>query len=82
MFVGEEPKGLNPLSGVGLKPFKYNTKNGVIEIKEDGWVWMETGKNKRVIRISPDGMKVKWVNVYNVVGGGEEDDDVVGGEDV
>jgi hypothetical protein len=47
-----------PLNTHGLKPQKFNTKNGVIEIREDGWLVIETLKSKRVISIAPNGLKV------------------------
>lgn len=40
---------------------KFNTKNGLVEITEDGWVSIETIKSRRIIKISPNGSKVKLI---------------------
>lgn len=55
-----EPKDkkLLPLNTHGLKPQKFNTKNGIIEIREDGWLIIET-TSKRVISIAPNGLRVR-----------------------
>lgn len=45
---------------------KFNTKNGLVEITEDGWVSIETIKSRRIIKISPNGSKVnKLILTFN-----------------
>lgn len=48
-----------PFNTYGLKPMKFNTKNGIVEITDEGWVIIETIKSRRLISISPSGLKVR-----------------------
>jgi len=51
-------RNLKPLNTFGLKPYKYSTKNGILEIHKDGFVSLEVLNIKRKLTISPDGLKV------------------------
>lgn len=50
--------GVTPLNTNGLKPIKFKTKGGLLEISSNGWISLDIAKNKRKITISPDGLKV------------------------
>jgi len=51
-------RSLKPLNTFGLKPYKYSTKSGILEIHKDGVASLEVLNIKRKLLISPDGLKV------------------------
>lgn len=53
-----EPTRLVPLNSTHLAPIHHNTKNGYVEINEEGWVVVIAGKRR--IDISKDGLIVHY----------------------
>jgi len=49
---------LIPLSTANIKPCKFQTKNGVIEIKNDQTLQMEIANGKMLLLITSDGKRV------------------------
>lgn len=57
---------LSPLNTFGLKPYRFNTKNGFLEIDKEGVLSLEITNIQRKIYISPDGMKVIFFLFHRV----------------
>lgn len=53
-------RNLKPLNTYGLRPYKYSTKSGILEIHKDGVVSLEVLNIKRKLVITPDGLKVNF----------------------
>ena len=52
---------LMPLTTDGLKPMKLSPPNAVIQIDSNGWLLLELTKQKRIMKISPNGHEICWV---------------------
>jgi len=49
---------ITPINTVGLKPYKFNIKGGVLIITEAGWVILDLVNSKRKLSISPNGGEI------------------------
>ena len=62
MTEGDAPhyseKKLQPLNTFGIRSYKFNMKNGFIEVDEDGLLTIKLLKSSKEIMINQDGSKV------------------------